>query len=297
VTRATRPPEPFPWLCGQCGAGKVFPDKITYDTTLRYEGRDYQIVVPELPALKCQDCGETLLNNESDAELSRVFRDQLKLLQPETIREGRRRLGFSQREFAELLGVAEESVSRWETGAQMQSRVVDKIMRVYFASPEAREVLDAAKTDASVGTSVVTTEAATATQQAGDWREALQEKLTREISRLFASAPGRWSEISGEVTSLWSAAAAFSRHARRTEINSLTHWLRVLDRDYQADPSARPRCWVLYLTDQPSRLDTRIANRLGNVADRLQSMPAETTEPVVENFERLLDIWIARQQR
>ncbi len=40
-----RTPEPFPWLCGQCGAEKVFPEKIAYETTLRYEGRDYQVVV------------------------------------------------------------------------------------------------------------------------------------------------------------------------------------------------------------------------------------------------------------
>jgi putative zinc finger/helix-turn-helix YgiT family protein len=121
-----RSPEPFPWLCGQCGAEKVFPEKIAYETNLRYDGRDYKIVVPDLPALKCRECGAVLLNNESDAHLSSAFREQLKLLQPATIREGRKGLGLNQREFAELLGVAEESVSRWETGAQMQSRVVDK---------------------------------------------------------------------------------------------------------------------------------------------------------------------------
>jgi putative zinc finger/helix-turn-helix YgiT family protein len=155
LSETTRTPEPFPWLCGQCGAEKVFPEKIAYETSLRYEGRDYQVTVSELPALKCRECGAVLLNNESDAHLSSAFRAKLKLLQPETIREGRKRLSLNQREFAELLGVAEESVSRWETGAQMQSRVVDKIMRAYFASPEARRVLDAARTDFAVGGIVV----------------------------------------------------------------------------------------------------------------------------------------------
>lgn len=289
MTQATRTPEPFPWHCGRCGAEKVFPEKIAYDTTLRYEGRDYQIVVPELPALKCQDCGEVLLNDESDSELSRAFRDQLKLLQPETIREGRKRFNLNQREFAEPLGFAEESVSRWETGAQMQSRVVDKIMRVYFASPEAREVLDAAKTDANVGTSVVTTEDIAVREPAGDWREALRQTLTRRIAGLFESQ--HWSEISSEVDSLWSATAAFASHAHRTEISSLTNWLQVVDRDFRTDPNARFRWRVLRLSDPRDQLDARIADRLGSVADRLQSLPAETTEPLVENFERLLDIW------
>jgi putative zinc finger/helix-turn-helix YgiT family protein len=206
-----RTPEPFPWLCGQCGAEKVFPEKIAYQTSLRYEGRDYQVVVPELPALKCRECGAVLLNNESDANLSSAFRDRLKLLQPEMIREGRKRLGLNQREFAELLGVAEESVSRWETGAQMQSRVVDKIMRVYFASPEARKVLNAARTDPNVGTAVVPAESA-ATALAG-------------------------------------------------------------------------------CQDGPVHIDERVANRLGHVAQRLQLLPPEASEPLVENFERLLSMW------
>jgi putative zinc finger/helix-turn-helix YgiT family protein len=173
VTELMRTPEPFPWLCSRCGAEKVLPEKIAYETTVRYEGRDYRVIVPELPALRCQDCGETLLNNESDADLSRAFRDKLKLLQPENIREARKRLNLNQREFAEVLGVAEESVSRWETGAQMQSRVVDKIMRVYFASPEAREVLDAARTDAGIGASVVTTEVAISREETPDWPDLL----------------------------------------------------------------------------------------------------------------------------
>ncbi len=206
-----RTPEPFPWLCGQCGAEKVFPDNIAYETSLRYEGRDYQVVAAELPALKCRECGAVLLNNESDAHLASAFRDRLKLLQPETIREGRKRLDLSQREFAELLGVAEESVSRWETGAQMQSRVVDKIMRVCFASPEARKLLDAARTDPNVGTFVVT-----------------------------------------------------------------------------ADPS---HCWVLALSPPYVHIDERVANRLGQVAQRLQLLPPEASEPLVENFERLLSMW------
>jgi putative zinc finger/helix-turn-helix YgiT family protein len=200
VTEVMRTPEPFPWLCSRCAAEKVFPEKITYETTLRYEGRNYQLVVAEVPALKCKDCGETLLNNESDDFLARAFRDELKLLQPENIREGRKLWNLNQREFAEVLGVAEESISRWETGAQMQSRVVDKIMRVYFASPEARAVLAAAKTDATIGTGVV--------------------------------------NGSGG-----------------------------------------------------NRLDERIANCLGHVAQRLQSIPLDKSEPLVENFERLLDIW------
>ena len=206
-----RTPEPFPWLCGQCGAEKVFADKIAYDTSLRYEGRDYQVVVPDLPALKCRECGAVLLNNESDAHLSSAFRDRLKLLQPETIREGRKRLSLNQREFAELLGVAEESVSRWETGAQMQSRVVDKIMRVYFASPEARKVLDAARTDPNVGTIVVA-----------------------------------------------------------------------------ADPSD---CRILALNAPAVHIDERVAKRLGRVAERLQLLPPEASEPLVENFERLVSMW------
>jgi DNA-binding transcriptional regulator YiaG len=79
-----------------------------------------------------------VFDNHTGHQINRALRQQLGLLQPEQIRAGRTQLGLSQREFAARLAVAEESVSRWETGAQVQSRVVDRQIRLFFALPEVR---------------------------------------------------------------------------------------------------------------------------------------------------------------
>jgi DNA-binding transcriptional regulator YiaG len=39
------------------------------------------------------------------------------------------------------LGVGEATVSRWETGAQIQQRAMDRFLRVCLASPAAVELL------------------------------------------------------------------------------------------------------------------------------------------------------------
>jgi len=43
---------------------------------------------------------------------------------------------------AELLGVAKETISRWETGALIQSRAMDNLLRLFFESEDVRRRLD-----------------------------------------------------------------------------------------------------------------------------------------------------------
>ena len=119
------------------------PTLIDYQATMKYEGRAYDFEVPALEVLQCGDCGEQLFDIDADGKISTAFRAKLGLLQGEQIRAGRKALGLSQQEFAAHLGVAEESISRWETGALIQSRVVDRQIRLYFQLPAVRSLLGA----------------------------------------------------------------------------------------------------------------------------------------------------------
>jgi len=110
---------------------------------MNYEGRSYEFEVPDLEVFECRKCGEQLFNIEADHKISGAFRGELGLLQPEQVRAGRKALGLSQKELAAHLGVAEESISRWETGALIQSRVVDRQIRLYFQLPAVRTLLGA----------------------------------------------------------------------------------------------------------------------------------------------------------
>ncbi|HVA49875.1 MAG TPA: hypothetical protein VNH11_26145 [Pirellulales bacterium] len=63
------------------------------------------------------------------------------LLQPEQIRAGRIQLGLDEKAFAAQLGVSEESVLRWETGAVAQARAADREIRLFFEFPSVRSAL------------------------------------------------------------------------------------------------------------------------------------------------------------
>ncbi|HQU44529.1 MAG TPA: hypothetical protein PK867_17035 [Pirellulales bacterium] len=154
VISPKRVPEPFPWICPRCGQERVNPSAVPYRATRKYEGRSYELEFQALRVLQCEQCGERLFDIDADQQIERAFRATLGLLQPEEIREGRKELGLSQMEFAGKLRFAEESVSRWETGALVQSRHADTLIRLYFASPLLRQLLDQVGESPDFGRSV-----------------------------------------------------------------------------------------------------------------------------------------------
>jgi putative zinc finger/helix-turn-helix YgiT family protein len=124
-----------------------------YTLEVTHDGRSYQVEVPELRAAKCTACGEAIFSNEADEQITAALRSLLRLLTPEQIRAGRKRFALSQNELAQRLGVAEETISRWETGALIQPRAMDNLLRLYFALPEARAALCGAEQAPDLGLS------------------------------------------------------------------------------------------------------------------------------------------------
>lgn len=81
------------------------------------------------------------MDDEANQQISDAFRELAGLLTPGQIRQNREQLGKTQREVAASLGIAEATLSRWETGAQIQQRAMDRLMRLYFAFPTVQESL------------------------------------------------------------------------------------------------------------------------------------------------------------
>jgi putative zinc finger/helix-turn-helix YgiT family protein len=133
--------KPFPWKCGHCREKAVHRSTIEYSTKIEYEGRTYTVTLPDLEVPRCQNCGRLILDSPANRRIDDAFRQQLGLLQPEEIRRNRQALNLTQRELAAHLGIAEATLSRWETGGQIQQRSLDRLLRLYFGLPAVRAAL------------------------------------------------------------------------------------------------------------------------------------------------------------
>lgn len=131
----------FPWTCPECGKKEVRRSTVRHVSQIRHDGRVYTVELPKLRVPRCRACGELVFDNDADEQIAAALRQQLGLLSTEQIRANREQLGLSQRELAEHLGVAVETISRWENGVLTQTRAMDRYLRLYFGVPAARAAL------------------------------------------------------------------------------------------------------------------------------------------------------------
>ena len=111
--------------------------KISYDAETRHDGRSYTFTVPDLLLPVCKACGKKVFTEKVDDQITAALRANLHLLTPDEMRKGLERVNMTQKETAERLGIAEATLSRWLNETQVQSRAMDKLLRVFFAFPQA----------------------------------------------------------------------------------------------------------------------------------------------------------------
>src|SRR3990172_7403847 len=128
--------KPFPWKCGSCRERTVVPEEVSYTTEIEHDGRTYSVTVPDLVIPCCSKCGAMVRDDAANRRISDALRKQIGLLTPEQIRRNRESLNLTQKQLAGTLGIAEATLSRWETGAQIQQRAMDRLLRVFFGFPE-----------------------------------------------------------------------------------------------------------------------------------------------------------------
>lgn len=133
---------PYPWMCARCGKKEIYPAAVEYSTEIDHDGRTYAVSIPALQTHQCRNCKELVFDTEANRQITEAFRRVANLLTPEEIRQNRQRLGLTQPALAERLEVGPATLSRWETGAQVQQRSLDKLLRLYFTLPEVRRALE-----------------------------------------------------------------------------------------------------------------------------------------------------------
>ncbi len=132
----------FPMKCFACGQRSVRYETVPlYQVEIEYDGRHYPVEVSNLEVLRCEQCKAITLDDRANVLVSAAFRRRAELLAPEQIRAGREQVGLTQEQLARYLGVAGSTLSRWETGTQIQQRSMNNLLKVFFGCRDARAVL------------------------------------------------------------------------------------------------------------------------------------------------------------
>ena len=127
-------------ICGACRHRSMSPVTMALHTTqLEHDGRAYHIEIPNFRVQKCRNCGQTELDETASDQLFDALRSAAGLLSSEDILRNRHRLGLTRKDLADLLQISESTLSRWETGAQLQQRAMDRYLRTIFEVKEARQ--------------------------------------------------------------------------------------------------------------------------------------------------------------
>ena len=133
---------PFPRKCGTCRERAVEPTTLpAYSVSMEHDGRSHEVTITDLVTPQCARCGAVMLDDDAQDRLYAALRQAAGLLSPEEIRSGRTALGLTQVEMAKALQVGPSTLSRWETGGQIQQHAMDLLLRAFFDLPEFREYL------------------------------------------------------------------------------------------------------------------------------------------------------------
>ena len=84
--------------------------------------------------LSCPKCGEVVLRFEDSRRLQEdaiaIYRKKHGLLSASQIRSIRERFGLTQAEFGRLLHLGANTISRWESGRNVQTEAMEMLLRL-----------------------------------------------------------------------------------------------------------------------------------------------------------------------
>lgn len=115
--------------CPVCGERSV--TKYWYHDTFTYGSGDTAATLEaDLPVRRCGACDFEFLDHEGERLQHEAVCRHLGVLTPAEIRAIRGLAGMNRAEFAELSGLGEATLNRWENGAVVQNRANDRYLRL-----------------------------------------------------------------------------------------------------------------------------------------------------------------------
>ena len=120
--------------CPQCAADAVTTFR-HYDTFRYGSGESAVDLSVNLPLRRCGSCGFEFLDDEAERLKHEAVCEHLGVLSPSAIRQIRKSHGMTRAAFAEVTGLGEATLNRWENGILVQTLANDRYMRL-LARPE-----------------------------------------------------------------------------------------------------------------------------------------------------------------
>jgi putative zinc finger/helix-turn-helix YgiT family protein len=114
-------------------------------SALRLPVNGEEITVPSSLHLSCPKCGEIVLRFQDAKRLHEdaiaIYRKKHGLLSADQIRAIRERFTLTQADLARLLRLGANTVSRWESGRNVQTAAMDMLLRLIRDLPGSIEYL------------------------------------------------------------------------------------------------------------------------------------------------------------
>jgi putative zinc finger/helix-turn-helix YgiT family protein len=126
--------------CPHCGALMV-----ERRSTLKAPVNGEEVSVPSAAHLRCPKCDEVVLRFSDARRLQEdaiaVYRKKHGLLSADDIRGLRERFGLTQGELARLLHLGANTISRWESGRNVQTEAMEMLLRLLRDLPGSLDYL------------------------------------------------------------------------------------------------------------------------------------------------------------
>jgi putative zinc finger/helix-turn-helix YgiT family protein len=114
-------------------------------STLKLPVNGEEVSVPSALHLRCPKCDEVVLRFSDSRRLQEdaiaVYRKKHGLLSADEIRGIRERFGLTQSELAHLLHLGANTISRWESGRNVQTEAMEMLLRLIRDLPGSLDYL------------------------------------------------------------------------------------------------------------------------------------------------------------
>ena len=127
------------YTCPQCG-DRAISTSIEQDKFVYGSGKSAVELSVDLPVRHCSACDFQFLDSECEDIQQAAVCQHLGVLPPQAIVDIRKKHGLSRAAFAEITGLGEASLGRWEKGINIQNPGNDRYIRL-LEHPEVMEKL------------------------------------------------------------------------------------------------------------------------------------------------------------